>query len=231
MNGPDDPVTGNETTGPDEADLQHVFAGLLDRARSGDERAIAQLIEPYRKYLLMIANQGMDDAWRAKMGASDIVQETMLKAQQNLDQFEGEQSAEFKAWLAAILTNDVRKTHRQFRTQKRNARQEINIQDQSAVGRGLTDRQMTPGTNAVRQEKERALHEAMNRLTPDQRRVIELRSFDGLSFEEVGRAIEKNADAARKFWARSVAALADQLRQQAPDLLTGNIESRRQDDE
>lgn len=231
MSRPNEPSKDVQPNGGSAGDEQQAFADLIERARSGDPEAVSQLIEPYRKYLLMIANDGLDDAWRAKMGASDIVQETMLKAQQHLPQFHGEEEVEFKAWLAKILTNDIRKTRRHFQTRKRNTQKEINIQDQSAVARGLVDRHLTPGTDAAKQEKQRALQAAMSSLSSEQRQAIEMRSLKGMSFEEIGEALGKSNEAARKFWARSVETLAQRLKQQAPELVSGDFSCEQKDDE
>jgi len=183
------------------------FQVLVTRARNGDSEACGELVENYRKYLLFLANEDVDQNLKTKVGASDAVQESIMHAQTNLKQFAGNSESEFKAWLRTILVNDIQKNRRKFNTQKRNVKQEINIQEQSAIGRGLLDERLTPSSEAIRLEQERALTTAMDRLTVEQRQVIQFRNFEQLGFEEIGARMNRSTDAARKMWARSIEAL------------------------
>ena len=70
-------------------DGQH-FCELLTRAKSGSAEALGQLVEVNQNYLLLIANQEVDSNLQAKLGASDVVQETLAAAHRNFQQFEGE---------------------------------------------------------------------------------------------------------------------------------------------
>ena len=187
------------------------FADLLLRARSGNSEAIGELIERHRKYLLLIANQGISGNLRTKIGASDAVQESMLLAAEKFGQFRGGLEQEFKTWLKTILANDIRKANRHFATDKRNANREINLQDQSAVGHELLDEELTPSSAAIEQEKARALTSVLAQLTPMQRQVIRLRNFEKLSFADIGQRIDKSEDAARKLWARTIETIKRRL--------------------
>ena len=59
--------------------------------------ALDRLLESYRNYLRLLARTGIDPALRGKTDASDLVQETLLKAHQHFDQFEGETEADATA--------------------------------------------------------------------------------------------------------------------------------------
>lgn len=192
-------------------DEQHSFEHLVRHARAGDSEAVGALLDRYRGYLLLIANQDVTENLKTKMGASDVVQESMMHAQANFQQFQGESESQFKAWLKTILANDIRKGHRHFQMQKRYSGLEVNIQDQSAVGRGLADAHPTPSSKAIEEEKSKSLEYAMSQLTDDQRLVIQLRNFERLSFADIGQRMQRSEDAARKFWARTIEALKQQL--------------------
>jgi RNA polymerase sigma-70 factor, ECF subfamily len=45
------------------------------------------------------------------------------------------------------------------------------------------------------------------RLPPDDQAVVLLRHFDCLSFEEIGRRLDRSPDAARKLWGRAIVRL------------------------
>src|SRR4051794_35904655 len=65
------------------------LAARLAAARAGSNEALGQSLEPFRRYLLEVARQAVGPALRAKGGASDLVQETFLEAQQLFPRFDG----------------------------------------------------------------------------------------------------------------------------------------------
>src|SRR6516165_3274940 len=70
----------------------------LPAAQAGSKEALAQMLEACRGYLLLIATQELDPALRAKGGASDLVQETILEAFRDFGRFQGGEE-ELLAWL------------------------------------------------------------------------------------------------------------------------------------
>ncbi|MEZ6093269.1 MAG: sigma-70 family RNA polymerase sigma factor [Pirellulaceae bacterium] len=197
------------------------FAFLLNRARSGDSDAASKLVENYRHYLLLIANQDLDSGLQAKLGPSDVVQQSIMNAQRNFEQFRGDNESELRAWLRKIVQNDLLKTRRDFRAGKRDANREINLDEHSVLRRNLAGEQMTPASEALKKERIDALDAAMRRLPPDYRQVIELRNLEQLGFNEIGKQMERSADAVRKLWARAIDHLQNVLKSDTPELMSG----------
>lgn len=187
------------------ADDQMSMEQLLQRARGGDEKALAELLENYRPYLLMIANQDLESDIKPKIAASDVVQESMVTAHEAFGRFEGTCEAELRGWLRKILINDMHHTRRAFKgTQKRELGRERSLQYESSTDFGLVDPNLTPGTNALNLEKSELLQAAIAEMPEDYRTVLQLHSFERLSFEEVGQKMDRTAGAARKLWTRAV---------------------------
>ena len=67
-------------------------------------------------------------------------------------------------------------------------------------------------TKGMRQdEKDVALGKALLELSDEYRQVIQLRNYDGLSFEEIGQCLGRSAAAARKLWGRALKQLQEIL--------------------
>ena len=95
-------------------------------ARQGSVDALGELLESYRNYLLLIANAEVDGELRPKFGASDLVQETFVRAQQGFAAFAGTTEGELQAWLRQILLNHCRNLRQTYRdTQKRDVGREL----------------------------------------------------------------------------------------------------------
>jgi RNA polymerase sigma-70 factor (ECF subfamily) len=191
------------------------FAGQLAAAREGSQAALGVLFESCRNYLLMIANRDLGCGIQAKIGASDLVQETFLQAQQIFARFDGASRTELAGWMAQILEFKLAQTQRRFiGTRMRDVKREESIRSVSdADVRDLRLlEQPSPIDAAERAEELKTLEDALARLPADYRRAIELRNLQGQSFGEIGQAMNRTADAARSTFVRAVVRLGKELR-------------------
>lgn len=182
----------------------------LDAARRGCAESEARLIETCRAYLLSIANKGIESGLRPKVAASDAVQETIIEAQRDLSQFRGESEAELLAWLRKILQNNLSDAKRRyFETGKRDLTREQSL----ASGEPLTKKQPESASNVVSRDEEAERMRALVAALPDDyQQVIRLRNWELKSFEEIGSAMDRSAEAARKLWGRAITQLREQMR-------------------
>lgn len=199
-----EPSNDDQHCADDPAD----FANLVERARAGDEQALGALLQDCRDYLLLIANQDLDGDVREKIGASDVVQETLFTAQAAIDQFRGNSRNEFLAWVRGILKNDLKDVVRHYKgAKKRQIRRETAIHDSALPRIDVPDHAKTPSTNAALEEEKALLEAAMARLSEEHRQVLQLRNWDKCSFVEIGEKMNRSEDAARQLWARAVVQL------------------------
>jgi RNA polymerase sigma-70 factor, ECF subfamily len=190
-------------------------AHYLPAARAGSREALGQLFEACRAYLLRIANEGVAADVQAKGGASDLVQETFLEAQRDFARFQGDTEAELLAWLRCLLLNNVANFARHYRaTGKRQVGREVPLErsDSSQAGEPtFVADTPSPSMAAMAHEKAEAVARALERLPEDYRRVITLRNQERREFDEIGRLMERSADAARRLWSRAIERLQQEL--------------------
>lgn len=186
--------------------------GLLAAARAGSEDALGRLLETYRGYLLGIANEELDPNLQGKLGGSDLVQETFLKAHAEFDKFRGRSREEWLSWLRTILRNHLSNVDRRYqRTGKRSVSRERPLGDPSGFTGRLAAEGDSPSSLARARERDEQLGAALEQLPESQRQLIQWRNYEMMSFEEIGHRLGKSAEAARKLWARALQRLQRQL--------------------
>jgi RNA polymerase sigma-70 factor (ECF subfamily) len=144
-----------------------------------------------------------------KADASDLVQETLLKAHQHFGSFRGSSEGEFVAWLRQILAQNVAQLVRRFRTGGRNVQREQSIEDlvarSSNVLAGIAAASGTsPSMAAERRDTGVVLATALAELSDEQREIIFLRHVEELSWAEIALRMNRSHDAARMLWTRAL---------------------------
>jgi RNA polymerase sigma-70 factor, ECF subfamily len=190
--------------------VQVELDGWIAAARGGDKAALARALMSFRDYLLLVANEKMDQTLKSKEGASDLVQETFLQAQQRISSYRGVSRSEWRSWLRSILIRNLANKRRHFETTaKRKVHREIPIVEWSRLSAAASEE--TPSRELARREREAALFEALARLPDHYREIVVWHQRDQLTFEEIGRRRGISAEAARKLWTRALGCLRKQL--------------------
>jgi RNA polymerase sigma-70 factor (ECF subfamily) len=183
-------------------------ADSLVAARSGSLEALGQALDTYRAYLLAIAERELDPELKAKGGASDLVQETLLEAIGGFAKFQGQSDAELKAWLRRLLLHNVVDFTRQYRgAEKRELARERHLESgtsSSEISPEVADSGPSPSAVAAQSEQAHDIKKALEKLPEDYRRIIALRYQEERSFEDIGQLMNLSANAARKLWARAI---------------------------
>jgi RNA polymerase sigma-70 factor (ECF subfamily) len=174
-------------------------------------------IEDYRDYLLLLVRLQLGSRLRAKMDASDVVQQAILHAHQRRAQFRGETEREWLAWLRAILANALAAALRRFDTHGREAGRERSLEGElerssSRLESLLVADQTSPSERAVRSEELLRLAHAISRLPEDQRQAVELHYLEGLAVADVAGQIGRTRPAAVGLLFRGLKRLRELLR-------------------
>lgn len=159
-----------------------------------------QPVEQYREYLHMLARLHLDPRLQGKLDASDVVQQTLLKAHHKLEQFRGQSEEELLGWLRQILANDLAGAVRKFRAEARDLRKERSLEqglDESAarVEGWLAANQSSPSQQVMRHERLVLLADALRQLPPDQRQAVELHHLRGYTVAETADLMDRSKPA------------------------------------
>jgi RNA polymerase sigma-70 factor, ECF subfamily len=186
---------------------------LLQDARGGNPEPLGRLLQLYRNYLTILAASQLDGRLRRRLNPSDLVQEAMLAAHRDFEQFRGGSEREFLAWLRQILINCLHhavETH--VKAKRRDVRCEVSMEqvnaalDRSALNFAhvLADPGPSPSASFRQRERAVALADQLARLRPEYRDVIVFRNLQGLSFDEISDRMNRKPGAVRMLWLRAI---------------------------
>jgi RNA polymerase sigma-70 factor (ECF subfamily) len=162
-----------------------------------------------------MALRELDPELQSKGSASDLVQETFLDAQRDFAQFAGATERELEGWLRQILRNNLVDFTRKYRaTRKRQIDAELALAgpaSSSDWSAKLVAEDSTPSALAVAKEQTEALEQALGKLPADYQEVIRLRIRGAQTFEEIGFAMSRSAEAVRKLFVRAIERLQEEF--------------------
>jgi RNA polymerase sigma-70 factor (ECF subfamily) len=173
-------------------------------------------LERYRDYLALLARLHLPPRLQSKVGASDIVQQTLLKAAQNWGQFRGHSEAEWAGWLRRILTNTLVDVARELAGAKRDVALERSleaslVESSARLEAFLQANQSSPSEQALQQEQLLRLSAALAQLPEEQRQALEMHYLHGCTVAEVATHMSRTE--------RSVAGLVRRGLQKLRELL------------
>ena len=180
-------------------DLDSTFT-LIGRVRDGDPAALERLFERHLKPLQRYA-RGRLPRWARDMSdTDDLVQETLLRTFQKMDNFEPRNVGALQAYLRQAVVNRIRDEIR------RKGRQPDAVSMDDDLEAGSVD---SPLEAAIGQEAVEDYVRALEQLREDERVAIIARVELGLDYEELAEALGKpTPEAARKALRRALVQLA-----------------------
>ncbi|MCA9009274.1 MAG: sigma-70 family RNA polymerase sigma factor [Planctomycetaceae bacterium] len=195
-----------------ESEPELRLVALLQDARQGSNCSLGQLLQAYRDYLSLLADEELGSDIKVKASVSDLVQESFLEAKRDFGQFKGTSPQDFQAWLRRLLLNNVANVIRSYRgTGKRDVSREVAYFDGEYRKHLFAGEQQSPSSMVVKNERFDALAAAMKRLPEHYQEIIQCRNYERLSFDDIGKRMGRSAEAARKLWARAVELLQQEL--------------------
>jgi RNA polymerase sigma-70 factor (ECF subfamily) len=187
-------------------------SALLRAARAGSAEALDRLYAQVAGRLLGFIRVRMGPSLRARLESRDILQSTLLKSFERIDQFEGDTGGSLMAWLARIAENEIRDRADHAHRARRDVGREVPIEPAAAR---VAAHVRSALSQAVLTEDAERIERALESLEPPHREVIILRKYEELGFREIAARMGRSEDACRMLLARAMAALTLALESQA----------------
>lgn len=163
---------------------------LVAAARNGDTRSLEALLLRHRRTLLDRIRIMLGTNARRIADSADFLQDVMVDIMRGLQSFEPRGERAFLRWALRIARNNIADA-----ASKRHAARFADIAHSTYEGRAAPG--TGPASEAAANEAVDRLVEAIERLNPEHQETIELRDFEGLSFEQIGARMQRSANAAQ----------------------------------
>lgn len=187
---------------------------LMERWNQGDESALEELLRQHGEWLRTHVRFRLGPAMRSRVESMDIVQDTLVEFLKSGPRFVVENGVQFRGLMGKVIENRIRDRRDWFSAQCRAmAREERrgSVADLSGGGHS----QSRPDRKAAQNEWEALVRLAVMLLEPDDRDIVILRQWQDLQFDEIGKKLGIEPDAARMRFNRALPRLAarvDELR-------------------
>ncbi len=179
---------------PDETRAQD----QVERARSGDAQAFAELFEPLRSHLLATIRRRLSPPIRQRIDPEDVLQDTFVRGLHSFSRFEWQGEDSLRRWLEAIAT------HVTLDVVRHQGRRKALRLDRDLMGDGAP-----PSRAMRRRERRERLQNSLKSLSPDHRTVLELSRMQELSIREIAAQMGRTESAVKNLLLRATRKLRE----------------------
>lgn len=178
---------------------------LLDRLALADDPAAAdRLWARHREPLRRMIDMRLDHAIGRRVDASDVVQDVLIEASRRLAEYLRNPAVPFHLWLRQIARDRMIDEHRRHRVAARRsldrerplASPEFADRSGFDLAAQLRDQSLTPAAASLRRELEGRFRLALDDLDDDDREILLMRHFEGLTNSEAAHALGLSEPAA-----------------------------------
>jgi RNA polymerase sigma factor (sigma-70 family) len=158
---------------------------LIDQAVDhGSQQAYADLMKRYKKpvyHMILKMVRNVDDA-------EDLTIEAFAKAFKNLHRFKKDYT--FSTWLFRIATNNAIDFIRKKKLDTMSLNTSYTDDSGESVNIDVEDKNLTPDQSAIKDQKIELVRMFVDKLPAKYQRLVKLRYFDELSYDEIATALE-----------------------------------------
>ncbi|MEM8886044.1 MAG: sigma-70 family RNA polymerase sigma factor [Planctomycetota bacterium] len=183
----------------------------IDGDGSVNAARFAAELDRHRGRLKGLIHLRLEPRMRARVDASDVIQETFVEATRRASEFGAKQEVPFYVWLRFLAVQKLAQLHRHhLGAQKRDARRETPLRgwvgpDASsiAIAQSLAGDGPTPSEHLMAAEQRAQVLASLESLKPEDREILALRHVEGLSNRECAHVLEIKETAASQRYVRA----------------------------
>src|SRR5579864_1284165 len=161
---------------------------LVRRCIAGDSAAWEEIVQTYNRRIYNICyrftGSGSD--------AEDLTQEVFIKIYRSLESFDVQKGA-FTTWVTTmtrnLLVDHFRRTKQDRITDSMDASPKAD-EDAPTLGERIEDVKPTPDAVLAGKEKQRLVHEALQKISPDLREAVILRDIQDMDYREIAHVLK-----------------------------------------
>lgn len=159
---------------------------LIDQAvQAKDQQAYASLMKRYKKAVYFMILKMIRDA----DDAEDLTMEAFAKAFKNLERFKKDYT--FSTWLFRIATNNTIDFIRKKKLKTMSLNNTLTDDGGNSVNIDVEDDDNNPQDEYIRTQRIEMVRIFVDKLPAKYRKLVQLRYFDELSYEEIAQELEK----------------------------------------
>jgi RNA polymerase sigma-70 factor, ECF subfamily len=179
---------------------------LVARVQGGDKQAFNLLVEKYQRKLARLLSRFIRDPAEVE----DVTQEAFIKAYRALPAFRGDSA--FYTWLYRIGINTA-KNYLMAMGRRAPTSTEIEAEDAEGYEEGEQLRDInTPESALLTSEIAETVNKTIEQLPEELRTAIQMREIEGMSYEDIAKAMDCPIGTVRSRIFRAREAIAEQLR-------------------
>ena len=161
---------------------------LVRRCIAGDAAAWEEIVQRYHRRIYNICYRFTGTS----NDADDLTQEVFIKMYRTLNTYDGDRGA-FMTWVTTmtrnLLVDHFRKT-RQDRVTDSLDTTASDHEDALPLGDRIPDRGPAPDTKVQSREAKEAVHEALQKLSPELREAVILRDLQDFDYREIATVLK-----------------------------------------
>lgn len=168
-------------------DVQAVNA-LIRRCVSGDAAAWQEIVQQYNRRIYNICYRFAGSA----DDAADLTQEVFIKMYRTLNTFDGTR-ASFMTWVTTVTRNLLVDHFRKGKYDR--VTDSIDApaggqEDSLTIGEHLEDPGITPEAHVQRQQTQKMVQDALQKLSPELREAVILRDLQDMDYKEIAAVLK-----------------------------------------
>lgn len=177
----------------------------LQRLQDGGRKELTRLFETNRDSLRQMINRRIRGKLSARFDASDIIQESYIRAQSQLESYLSSPRIHPNVWLRLLCKQLLAESIRKHMRVKRSPEFEAQIAGDLLIAERLTDSlHSVVSEELTRAETTQQVREILQTLSDTDREIIEMRHSEGMTFPKIAESLDLKMETAKKRYYRAL---------------------------